>query len=108
MTNAPQQVFVTYQPRPSTNGLALAGMIIGIIALVVALIPLVGWFMAFVPAVLAIIFGHVGQGTAKRLGGMRRTESIVAWATGYAALVLPGVLFVLLLIVSAISGSASA
>ena len=107
MTNAPQQVFVTYQPRPSTNGLAVAGMVIGIVALVIALIPLIGWFMAFVPAVLAVIFGHIGQSTAKRLGGMRRTESIVAWVTGYAALVLPGVITVFLVIISEVSGGSS-
>lgn len=91
----PQNVYVHYPPKAPSNGLAIAGMVLGIVALVAALIPFVGWFMAFVPALLAIIFGHIGHATANR-NGVGKGAAIAAWATGYAALVLPplGLLFI--------------
>jgi CHASE2 domain-containing sensor protein len=83
----PQAVYVQYAPKPPSNGLAIAGLVLGIVALVTALIPLVGWFFAFVPAVLAVVFGHIAHASARRTG-LRKGESVTAWVTGYLALLL--------------------
>lgn len=61
----PQQV--TYQVvKPPTNGMATTSLTLGIIAIVIGIwsfIPLLGLgaaFTSFLPAVLAVIFGHIG------------------------------------------------
>jgi hypothetical protein len=82
----PQLPQVMYLQRPPSNGLAVAGLVLGIVGLLTALIPLVGWFFAFLPALLAVIFGHIGFGTAKRTG-LRKGESIASVLLGYIALV---------------------
>lgn len=66
--------------RPPSNGIATAGMVLGIVAIVLGvwmIIPIVGLafaFVSFVPAVLGVVFGvvglrhshrvHVGRGAA--------------------------------------------
>ena len=51
-------------PPPTTPGLAIAGMVIGIIALVFFWVPLFGAVLA----VLGMIFSTVGSSQAKRIG----------------------------------------
>ena len=77
---------------PPTNALALAGYILGAVA--VALSVFLGWlglFIGFVPALLAIIFGFVGINTANRMGGLRKRDAVWAVVMGFMALVIPWV-----------------
>lgn len=49
------------------------------------MIPIVGLFFAFLgglPAILAVIFGHVGLATSKR-NGVGRGNSLAGLVTGY-------------------------
>ena len=72
------------QPK---NALAVAGFALGLIASACALfIPqfFVAMFLAFVPAVLALIFGVIGISRANRLGGRGRALAIWAVVLGLA------------------------
>lgn len=97
----PYVVYVQPQPSAPTNGIAIAGLVLGIIGASIALIPIIGVFFAWLPAVLAIIFGSIGLYNASRLGGLRRATSwwalalglspIPIWFAGAAILTLLGV-----------------
>ena len=52
-----QQVYVQLAPRQPTNGLAIAGLVTGIVGAALSLIPLLGLFLCWLPTLLAIIFG---------------------------------------------------
>jgi hypothetical protein len=80
----PTQVYVQVSPRPSTNGLAITALILGIVGAALSLIPIVGLFLCWLPALLAIIFGFIGLGTASRLNGLRRNEALWGTILGFA------------------------
>jgi len=86
-----QYVYVQHAPKPPSNGLAVAGMVLGIVGTVCSLIPFIGVFLCWLPALLGIIFGFIGLGTAKRAGGFRRAEAITAIVCGF--LPIPIILF---------------
>lgn len=90
-TQPTQYVYVQHAPKPPSNGLAVAGMVLGIVGAVCSLIPFVGVFLCWLPALLGIIFGFIGLGTAKRTGGFRRVEAITAIVCGF--LPIPIILF---------------
>ncbi len=51
---------------PTTNGLATAALVLGLVAIVTGIVPFfVGLVVSFVPTVLAIIFGIVGISRAR-------------------------------------------
>lgn len=85
----PQQQYV-YQTvvKPPTNGMAVTSLILGIVAIVAGVwapIPFVGLFfsfVAFLPALLAIIFGHIGYSTAKK-NGVGKGQAITGLILGY-------------------------
>ncbi|MBA3539291.1 MAG: DUF4190 domain-containing protein [Deltaproteobacteria bacterium] len=52
------------QQQPQGNGLAVAGMVLGIIALVLCWVPILSQILAL----LAIIFGAIGNGKANKVG----------------------------------------
>ncbi|MET4780167.1 hypothetical protein [Glaciihabitans sp. UYNi722] len=77
----PQPVDVQYAQAQPTNSLPVAGFVLGIISATFALcFALIGVFIGFVPAVLAIVFGFVGQSAAKRMGGLHMR--IAKWSAG--------------------------
>lgn len=80
-----QQVYVQYAPRPSNNALAVAGLILSIVGLVLALIPILGLFLFWVPSLLGIIFGFIGISTANRLNGLNKLQALWAIILGFAA-----------------------
>lgn len=81
--------------RPS-NGLAVAGFVLGVVAVALAAVPApVLWFMGLVPAVLAVVFGAVGVATAKRNGGLYRGFAVWSVALGALAIVGPWLLVAL-------------
>lgn len=72
---------------PPTNALSLAGLVLGIMGVGVALVAptlFLSWFLSFVPALLAIIFGFVGINTANRMNGLRRRLAVWAVVLGFA------------------------
>jgi hypothetical protein len=80
----PTQVYVQLAPRPSTNGLAIAALILGIVGAALSLIPVLGLFLCWLPALLAIVFGFIGLSTARRLNGLRRSEALWGTILGFA------------------------
>jgi drug/metabolite transporter (DMT)-like permease len=86
----PQQ---PYYPAPQAgNGLAVAGGVIGIVALVLSFIPFIDFF-AVILGVLAIIFGAIGNSRARRLGGASRGMAITGIVCGIIAVAV-SILFI--------------
>ena len=85
------------QPPP-TNGLAVAAMIIGILALLVSWIPFVG-LLGVVGGAIALLLGLLGRGRAKKIdnGGALAVTGIItgllAVLVGIASTVLPVLFF---------------
>ena len=83
---------------PATNGLAVAAMIIGILALLVSWIPFVG-LLGVVGGAVALLLGLLGRGRAKKVangGGLAVTgiiTGLLAVLVGIASTVLPVLFF---------------
>ncbi len=97
---APQsQVIYQQVVRPPSNGLAVAALVLGIVGITVGIwsvVPFLGLIaavFAFVPSVLAVIFGIVGWQKAGRIGGVGRGQAL----TG---LILGGVTVALIVLVT--------
>jgi uncharacterized membrane protein len=73
-------------PPRQSNGLAVAALVLGIVGAVFGLIPLT-FFIAFICGVLAVIFGFVGLGKARR-GAEHKGMAIAGLVLGFVALVL--------------------
>jgi hypothetical protein len=71
------------QPKPN-NGLAVTGLVLGIIALVFSWVP----FFDGLIIIPAIIFAIIGINAAKRLGGIGKTMAIVGLCLALAASVI--------------------
>ncbi|GAA1587721.1 uncharacterized protein DUF4190 [Mycolicibacterium mucogenicum 261Sha1.1M5] len=90
---------VVYQPPaqppvpPPANGMAVTSLVLGIIGGLIGVwapFPIFGIIagaVAFLPALLAIIFGHAGLRTAKRTG-TGRGPAITGLVLGYATLAI--------------------
>ena len=87
MTNSPPLYTPPAGPNPvepgvkQNNGVGLAALIVGIVALVFAIIPVVS-FIAWLPALAAIVLGIVGlvlKGRKKLLAGLGLGLGVVAW-----------------------------
>jgi hypothetical protein len=88
-----------YTPGPAMqqgNGMAVAGLVLGIIGLVLCWFPFVGWLLAL----LGIIFGGLGMGKANKLEGRGKGMAIAGLALGIVALLLGLVIFVFAMYVS--------
>lgn len=103
-TNLESQPLIPAYPTTTinpSNGIALTSMIFGIIGAVVgfwAIVPVAGYVSAtlgFVPALVAVICGHIGFSRSKRLGGIGRRHALAGLITGYGAIVVMAVASVL-------------
>ena len=90
--HAPQQQIIYQQViRAPSNGSAITALVLGLVAIVLGIwipIPVFGLFMmflAFVPAVLAVVFGHIGLHNA-RAHGVGRGGSLAGATLGYVTL----------------------
>lgn len=88
--------FPAPEAAPTRNGWATAGLVLGIIA------PLLD--PAFIPTVLAVVFGALGVAAAERLGGLGRRKAIAAIVLGLVA--IPAQVGLLLLLTHATSHTA--
>lgn len=89
---APQQQVIYQQiVKAPTNGLAVTALVLGIVAIVFGVwipVPFLGaimMFIAFIPAVLAVVFGHLGLRNSRR-NGVGRGGSLTGLALGYATI----------------------
>lgn len=88
-----QQVIYQSVVRQPSNGMAVTALVLGIVAIVFGIwipIPIVGlfvMFVAFLPAVLAIVFGHVGLNNFRR-NGVGRGGALTGLILGYLVIAL--------------------
>ncbi|GGE95184.1 DUF4190 domain-containing protein [Mycetocola zhadangensis] len=88
-----QQVIYQSVIKQPSNGMAVTALVLGIVAMVFGIwipIPVLGLFMmfvAFLPAILAVVFGHVGLRNAAR-SGVGRGGSIAGLVLGYVVIAL--------------------
>lgn len=89
----PQPHYVQIVRAPS-NGSGIASLVLGIVAIVMGVwipVPILGLFLtflAFVPAVLAVVFGHVGLAFAARTAGIGRGGALAGLILGYVTLAI--------------------
>jgi hypothetical protein len=80
-----------YQPQPG-NGLAVAGMVLGIIGLVLCWIPIAG----AVCALVGVILGALGMSKAKKIGGRGKGMAIAGLVCGIVGMAIGILLFALM------------
>ncbi|MEO6206861.1 MAG: DUF4190 domain-containing protein [Candidatus Limnocylindrales bacterium] len=73
-------------PPRSTNGLATAALVLGIVGAVLGLVPFL-FFLAFVCGVLGIVFGFIGRSRSVE-SGVGRKSATAGLITGAVAVVL--------------------
>jgi hypothetical protein len=75
------------QPTGPRNGLGTAGLVLGIVGVVIAFVPFAVFFIWPVP-VLAIIFGVMGHNRANHGEATNKTVAIWGWALGAASAII--------------------
>ncbi len=73
------------------NGLAVAGLVLGILGLALCWLPFIGWLCAIV----GIILGAVGMSRAKKIGGKGKGMAVAGLICGILGLAIGVLLFVL-------------
>lgn len=107
-----QQVIYQSVVRQPSNGMAVTALVLGIVAIVFGIwipIPIFGLFMmfvAFLPAVLAVVFGHVGLNNSAR-AGVGRSGAITGLVLGYLVIALSTGTTALWLLAAAASSSST-
>ncbi len=71
------------QQQSQGNGMAVAGLVLGILGLVFLWIPFLGWILAL----LGIIFGAVGNGKANKIGGKGKGMAVAGLVMGVLGLI---------------------
>ena len=97
-------IYIAKAP-PTTNGIATAGLTLGIVGVALAFVPFSELVFAWVPAVLAIIFGFVGLNRAKLLSGLNHGSALASVILGFVAVPLSFILFAILAAIGASIGS---
>jgi hypothetical protein len=77
--------------QPPGNGMAVAGMVLGIIGLVLCWVPFLGWVCAIVGVILAVL----GMGKAKKIGGKGKGMAVAGLVCGIIGLAIGILLFAL-------------
>jgi predicted outer membrane lipoprotein len=73
------------KPAP-TNELAPVSIMVAVFAFVIALIPWIGAYFAWIPGIVAIAFAIVGLITAHRHNGVRRRTAVIGLVLAIAAI----------------------
>lgn len=71
------------QPQQQGNGLAVAGLVLGILGVVFLWIPVLGWILAL----LGLIFGAIGNGKANKIGGKGKGMAMAGLVLGILGLI---------------------
>ncbi|MEV0602987.1 DUF4190 domain-containing protein [Streptomyces sp. NPDC050315] len=74
-------------PQAARNGLGIAALVLGVIGALSGLIPLMFWFAGTL-GLLALIFGLVGRGRAKRGQATNKGVALAGVLLGVASLIL--------------------
>ncbi len=74
----------TPAPPPQGNGIAVAAMVLGILSILLCF----AWFISPIIALLAIIFGALGLGKAKKIGGRGKGMALAGLITGIVGMVI--------------------
>ncbi|MFI8996059.1 DUF4190 domain-containing protein [Streptomyces sp. NPDC053542] len=74
-------------PQAARNGLGIAALVLGVIGVLSGLIPLLFWFAGTL-GLLALIFGLVGRGRAKRGQATNKGVALAGVLLGIAGLIL--------------------
>ena len=93
-TNQPYGHAVPLHP-PQGNGLAVTAMVLGIISVVLCWV----WFLGGVLALLAIVFGALGMGRAKRANGAGKGAAVAGLVLGVVGLLL-AIIFVIVAVIA--------
>jgi uncharacterized membrane protein HdeD (DUF308 family) len=72
---------------PPKWGMAIAGLVCGVVALLFSIVPFIGMLLAPAPAILGIVFGAIGIAQANK-GGTRTRSAIAGVVSGALALVI--------------------
>ncbi|MBC7783658.1 MAG: DUF4339 domain-containing protein [Burkholderiales bacterium] len=78
---APEIEYHTPDLQAGANGMAIASLVLGIIAMM----TWCAWCIGFVPAVLAIVFGHIARGQIRRGQGNGDGMALAGLIMGYIA-----------------------
>jgi type II secretory pathway pseudopilin PulG len=97
-THQPPAYATHAPPPPQGNGLAIAGLITGILSVVLCFL----WFVGPILAILAIIFGAIGMSRAKKQGGRGKGAALAGLILGIVGIVL-AIIVVAMLIFAASS-----
>lgn len=107
-----QQVIYQSVVKQPSNGMAVTALVLGIVAIVFGIwipVPIFGLFMlfvAFLPAVLAVVFGHIGLGTSAR-NGVGKGGALTGLILGYLVIAISIVTTALWFIAAAASSSST-
>jgi hypothetical protein len=99
--------------KPPTNGSAVASLVLGIVGVAIGfwvIIPILGIFFGFtgfIPAVLAVIFGHLGRGRSTAMSGLGRGQATAGLIMGYVIASLILLITILWFVVIAVGSSTS-
>lgn len=78
-------------PQQEGNGLAVAGMVLGILGLVLCWVAIIGWVIALV----GVILSAVGMSKAKKLGGKNKGMAVAGLVCGIVGLAIGVIVFVI-------------
>jgi Tfp pilus assembly protein PilE len=78
-------------PQQDGNGLAVAGMVLGILGLVLCWVAIIGWIVAIVGVVLSAL----GMSKAKKLGGKNKGMAVAGLVCGIVGLAIGIIFFVI-------------
>ena len=70
--------------QPQGNGMAVAGLVLGIIGLVFCWVAILGWILAL----LGVIFGGLGMGKANKIGGRGKGMAVAGLVCGVLGLII--------------------
>lgn len=107
-----QQIIYQQVVRPPSNGMATTSLVLGIVAIIPGVfvaIPFAGIIfggLAFLPAVLAVVFGHLGKNASNRIGGIGRGAAVTGMILGYITLGMM-ILAILISIITLVAAGAT-
>ncbi len=82
-----------YAPQggpPPGNGMAVAALVLGILALVLCIVPFLNWILA----ILGVVFGALGMSKANKIGGKGKGLAITGLILGCVGALIGTIIFI--------------